>query len=383
MRLWPQQLYLPRVMPDRALLLAVSALLFIGLVMVASTSIAMADRLTGAPLYYFNRQAIYALCALLASFAVMHVPMRFWQINSFLMLALGLAMLVVVLIPGIGHAVNGAQRWIALGPISVQVSEPARLCLLLYIAGYASRHRIELTSTWGGLVRPLVFMVLAGGLLLLEPNYGATAVLITVAGMVLFLAGARLLPLIAMALGACGVLVVLALSAPYRMERLISFSNPWADPFDSGYQLVQSLIAIGRGQIFGVGLGNSVQKLAYLPFTHTDFMFAIYAEEFGLVGSVVLITLFLFVIWRAFVIARRAIGGGQLFNGFAAYGLAGWLVLQSFINIGVNLGALPTKGLTLPLMSYGGSSLVTSCVLVALLLRIDMESRQPATAGET
>lgn len=383
MRLWPQQLFLPRIVPDRILLLSVSALLFIGLVMVASASIAMADRLTGQPLYFFNRQAIYALCALLLSFAVLHVPMRFWQVNSFPMLALGLALLVVVLIPGIGHAVNGAQRWIVLGPISVQVSEPARLCLLLYVAGYASRRQIQLTSTWGGLLRPLLFMVLAGGLLLLEPNYGATAVLITVAGMMLFLAGARLLPLLTIALGACGALAFFALSAPYRVERLISFSNPWADPFDSGYQLVQSLIAIGRGQIFGVGLGNSVQKLAYLPFTHTDFLFAIYAEEFGLVGSVLVICLFLFIIWRACVIARRAIDARQLFNGFAAYGLAGWLVLQSFINIGVNLGALPTKGLTLPLMSYGGSSLVTSCVLIALLLRIDMESREPAAGRAT
>src|SRR5699024_2223437 len=274
--------------------------------------------------------------------------------------------------------VNGARRWIGLGPISLQVSEPARLCLLLYIAAYASRRQVELAHTWGGLIRPILFVVLAGMLMLLEPNYGATAVLVVVAGMVLFLAGARLLPLITMAAAACGLLALLALSSPYRLERLTSFSNPWADPFNSGYQLVQSLIAIGRGQMFGVGLGNSVQKLLYLPFTHTDFLFAIYAEEFGLVGSVVLVGLFLFVIWRAFVIARRAIDRGQLFNAFAAYGLAGWVVLQSFINIGVNLGALPTKGLTLPLMSYGGSSLVTSCILVALLLRIDMETREPA-----
>lgn len=383
MRLWPEQLNLPRVMPDRILLLSVSALLCIGLVMVASTSVAMADRLTGDPLYYFNRQAIYALMALVVAFAVIHVPMQFWRSNSFPLLALGLLLLLLVLVPGIGHSVNGARRWIGLGPISLQVSEPARLCLLLYIAAYASRRQLELSQTWGGLIRPILFIVLAGMLLLLEPNYGATTVLVIVAGMVLFLAGARLLPLISMAAGACGLLAMLALSSPYRLERLTSFSNPWADPFDSGYQLVQSLIAIGRGQIFGVGLGNSVQKLLYLPFTHTDFLFAIYAEEFGLVGSVVIIALFLFVIWRACIIARRAIDAGQLFNAFVAYGLAGWIVLQSFINIGVNLGALPTKGLTLPLMSYGGSSLVTSCILIALLLRVDMESRMPARKEAT
>lgn len=376
MMLWPDQMYLPRIMPDRTFMVAASALLLIGLVMVASSSVAMADRVTGEPLYFFNRQAIYALFGLVVAFAMMHVPMHFWCENSYLLLGLGLALLVVVLIPGIGHSVNGARRWIGFGPITIQASEPARLCLLLYIAGYASRRQIQLSLTWGGLVRPMLFMVLAGALLLLEPNYGATAVLIAIAGMVLFLAGARLLPLITLATAACGLLAFLAISSPYRMERLISFSNPWADPFDSGYQLVQSLIAIGRGQIFGVGLGNSVQKLQYLPETHTDFLFAIYAEEFGLVGSLLVIGLFLFLVWRAFVIARRAVEAGQLFNGFVAYGLAGWLVLQAFINIGVNLGALPTKGLPLPLMSYGGSSLVTSLVLLAFLLRVDMESRE-------
>src|SRR5699024_1511662 len=300
------------IVPDRMLLLSVSALLLIGLIMVASSSIAVADRMTGEPLYFFNRQAVYALLGLVAAFAVMHIPMRFWQVNTFLLLGLGLALLVVVLIPGIGHAVNGAQRWIGVGPISVQASEPARLCLLLYIAGYASRRQVDLAFTWSGLLRPMLFMLLAGGLLLLEPNYGATAVLLTIAGMVLFLAGARLLPLCTLAAGACALLVFFAMSSPYRMARLTSFSNPWADPFNSGFQLVQSLIAIGRGQIFGVGLGNSVQKLMYLPETHTDFLFAIYAEEFGLVGSLLIIGLFLFMVWRAFVIARRALDKGQL-----------------------------------------------------------------------
>jgi len=372
---WLRQLQMPRIMPDRALTLALSALLLIGLVMVASSSVAMADRLTGQPLYFFNRQAMYAVFGLLVALVTVHVPMRVWQANTFTLLGVGLMLVVLVLVPVIGHSVNGAQRWIDLGPISIQASEPARLCLLMYVAGYASRRQVALTTTWAGLLRPMIFMVIAAGLLLLEPNYGAAVVLITIAGMILFLAGARLLPLCTLAGAGIGLLVLFAMASPYRMERLASFSDPWADPFGSGFQLVQSLIAVGRGQIFGVGLGNSVQKLLYLPETHTDFLFAIYAEEFGLAGVLLVIGLFLLVVWRAFVIARRAVHQGQLFNGFVVYGLSGWLVLQAFINIGVNLGALPTKGLTLPLMSYGGSSLVICFVLIGLLLRVDMESR--------
>lgn len=382
MRALLAQLQLPRVLPDRALLLSVAVILFIGLVMVASSSIATADKVTGEPLYFFNRQAVYALLGLVVAFVTIHIPMRFWQLNSYAMLAAGLVLLVLVLVPGIGYAVNGAQRWIGLGPIALQASELARLCLLLYIAGYASRRRVQLTTTWGGLMRPMLFMVIAAGLLLMEPNYGAAAILITIVGMVLFLGGARLLPVFTLASGAAVLLAFFALSSPYRMERLTSFTNPWADPFGSGYQLVQALIAVGRGQIFGVGLGDSIQKLHYLPETHTDFLFAIFAEEFGLIGVLLIIALFLLVVWRAFIIARRAVDRGQFFNGFLAYGLSGWLVLQAFINIGVNLGALPTKGLTLPLMSYGGSSLVTSCILIALLLRVDTESREASRGGD-
>ncbi|HLQ85734.1 MAG TPA: putative lipid II flippase FtsW [Salinisphaeraceae bacterium] len=383
MMILPAQLRLPRVMPDRTLLIALATLLFIGLVMVASSSIAEADRQIGNPLYYFNRQALYALLGLSAALAVVHVPMQYWQSNSFPLLGLGLFLLVLVLVPGIGDEVNGSRRWIGLGPISMQASEPARLCLLLYVAGYASRRQLALVSSWGGLLRPMLFMLLASGLLLMEPDYGGAAVLIAIAGMVLFLAGARLLPLVTLALGAVASLALLAMISPYRLQRLTSFTDPWADPFHTGFQLVQSLIAVGRGRIFGVGLGNSVQKLLYLPETHTDFLFAIYAEEFGLVGSLLIIGLFLLVLWRVFAIARRALERGQLFNGFVAYGLVGWLVLQAFINIGVNLGAFPTKGLTLPLLSYGGSSLVINLVLIGLLLRVDMESREPAQEGAT
>jgi cell division protein FtsW len=368
---------LPRVAPDTTLVTALIIIGCLGLVMVGSASVAVAERATGDSLYFFYRQVVYAAIGVALGFAVLHVPMRLWQANSFTLLAVGLGLLMLVLIPGLGHAINGSRRWINMGPVALQASEPARLCLILYVAGYAARRGHELATGWGGLARPMVFMVIAGFFLLLEPNFGAAAILIIVTGMILFLAGARLLPLIVLGMGTAAAAAVLALSSPYRLARLVSFSDPWAHPFASGFQLSQSLIAIGHGHILGVGLGNSVQKLLYLPETQTDFLFAIYAEEFGLIGSLVLIGLFTVVVWRGFMIARRAIDAGQLFGGFLAYGLSGWLVIQAFINMAVNMGLLPTKGLTLPLMSYGGSSLVMMCALCALLLRVDLESRDP------
>ncbi|GAB3680030.1 putative lipid II flippase FtsW [Salinisphaera aquimarina] len=376
-------LTLPRVRPDVALLAALVLIISIGLIMVGSASVAVADRLTGEPMYFFYRQAIYALLGLVAAFVVLHIPLRAWEANTFTLLGGGLFMLVLVLVPGLGHSVNGAQRWIDLGPVAMQASEPARLFLILYVAGYAARRQLELSTSWGGLFRPMFFMVVASFLLLLEPDFGAAAILVTIAGMILFLAGARLFYLLVVGGAAAGAVVLLVLSSPYRLARLVSFADPWAHPYASGFQLTQSLIAIGRGQVAGVGLGNSVQKLLYLPETHTDFLFAIYAEEFGLLGSLVLITLFGMVVWRGFVIGRRAIDADQLFAGFAAYGLSAWLALQAFTNIAVNMGMLPTKGLTLPLMSYGGSSLVIMCVLCALLLRVDLETRQPERRRRT
>ncbi len=365
---------LPRVAPDLWLLGTLVLIATLGLVMVGSSSVAVADKLAGDSLYFFYRQAVYGVVGLVAGFIVLHVPMQAWQRHTFTMLGLGLALLVIVLVPGIGHSVNGAQRWIDFGPVALQASEPARLCLILYIAGYATRRQTELAASWAGLLRPIVFLVVACFLMLLEPDFGASAVLLAVAGIILFLAGARLFNLVVLAgLGGASV-AALVMSSPYRMQRLISFSDPWAHPFASGFQLTQSLIAIGRGHVFGVGLGNSVQKLSYLPETHTDFLFAIYAEEFGLIGSLVLIALFSIVVWRGFVIAGRAIEQGQLFGGFLAYGLSAWVVLQGFVNMAVNMGLLPTKGLTLPLMSYGGSSLVMMCALCALLIRVNLES---------
>ncbi|MBO9470477.1 putative lipid II flippase FtsW [Endozoicomonas sp. G2_2] len=370
-------LSLPRVRPDAALLIALSLIIGIGLVMVGSASVAVADRLTDDPMYFFYRQAIFALIGLVAGFTVLHVPLRVWQANTFTLLGAGLLLLLLVLIPGIGHAVNGARRWIDIGPVAMQASEPARFCLILYVAGYAARRQFDLATSWGGLFRPMFFMALASFLLLLEPDFGAAAVMVAVAAIVLFLAGARLIYLLVLGTLAGAAVVGLVLSSPYRLARLVSFADPWAHPYASGFQLTQSLIAIGRGEVAGVGLGNSVQKLLYLPETHTDFLFAIYAEEFGLIGALLLIGLFAVVVWRGFVIGRRALVADQLFAGFVAYGMSAWLVLQAFLNIAVNMGLLPTKGLTLPLMSYGGSSLVMMCVLCALLIRVDLETRVP------
>jgi len=370
-------LSLPRVRPDAGLLIALALILGIGLVMVASASVAVADRLTDDPMYFFYRQAIFALIGLVVGFVVLHVPLRVWQANTFTLLGIGLLLLLLVLIPGIGQAVNGARRWIDIGPVSMQASEPARFCLILYVAGYAARRQTDLATTWGGLFRPMFFMALASFLLLLEPDFGAAAVMVAVAAIILFLAGARLSYLFVLGSLAGVAVVGLVLSSPYRLARLVSFADPWAHPYASGFQLTQSLIAIGRGEIAGVGLGNSVQKLLYLPETHTDFLFAIYAEEFGLIGTLLLIGLFAMVVWRGFAIGRRALIADQLFAGFVAYGLSSWLVLQAFLNIAVNMGLLPTKGLTLPLMSYGGSSLLVMCVLCALLIRVDLETRVP------
>ena len=372
-----QTFSLPRVRPDAALLISLALISGLGLVMVGSASVAVADRLTDDPMYFFYRQAIFALIGLVAGFIVLHVPLRVWQANTFTLLGAGLLLLLLVLIPGIGHAVNGARRWIDIGPVAMQASEPARFCLILYVAGYAARRQFDLATSWGGLFRPMFFMALASFLLLLEPDFGAAAVMVAVAAMILFLAGARLTYLLVLGSLAGVAVVGLVLSSPYRLARLVSFADPWAHPYASGFQLTQSLIAIGRGEIAGVGLGNSVQKLLYLPETHTDFLFAIYAEEFGLIGTLLLIGLFAVVVWRGFVIGRRALVADQLFAGFVAYGMSSWLVLQAFLNIAVNMGLLPTKGLTLPLMSYGGSSLVMMCVLCALLIRVDLETRVP------
>jgi cell division protein FtsW len=366
----------PRYGLDPAFSVAALALLALGLVMVASASVAVAEKTTGAPLYYFYKQFSYSAVGLVLGACAFAVPMRAWEQSGFWLLAFAFFLLAIVLIPGIGIKVNGARRWLDFGAFRLQASEPARLALILYLVGYVVRRRTELQSSFKGLLRPLVPVVLACGLLMVEPDFGATALLMLVTFLLLFMAGARLLHLGALALAGLGALTLLILFGPsWRLARIGTFMNPWADMENSGWQLTQSLIAIGRGEWTGVGLGNSVQKLLYLPETHTDFIFAIWAEEFGLLGIAVLLAVFGLMVWRCFRIGRVAELRKQLFAAYLCYGVGAWLGAQVLINMAVNMGLLPTKGLTLPLISYGGSSLVTVCLMVALVLRGDHENR--------
>lgn len=360
---------------DYPLLAAVVALLGLGLVMVGSASITMADRQLGAPFYYLFRQTLFVgLGACLAAVAV-SIPLALWQRLGPLLLLGGLVLLVAVFIPGLGQTVNGSSRWIALGPFNLQASEVVKVAVMVYIAGYLVRRSEEVRTTAIGFLKPMAVLVLVACLLLLEPDFGAAVVVTATAMGMLFLGGVRLWLFGLLVVMAVGVLAVLAVSSPYRMERLTTFLNPWADPFDSGFQLTQALIAFGRGEWLGVGLGHSIQKLFYLPEAHTDFLFAVLSEELGLLGGATVITLFAFVVWRGFAIAKRAGRAGLPFGTHLAHGVALWLGMQTVINLGVNMGALPTKGLTLPLMSYGGSSMIATAVAVALLLRVDYEAR--------
>ncbi len=366
---WPELRML-----DRGLLFSALLLTTWGLVMVASSSIAVAERQTGELFYYFYRQLAFAGGGLLLGIGLFQVPLVLWQDNRFALLATALLLLLAVFLPGIGHEVNGAQRWLSLGPVNIQASEPARLCLIGYLASYLVARRAEFILNFWGLLKPVLPIIAACGLLILQPDFGATVILLAVTLILMFLAGARL-SYVAGAIGtAVAALALLAVTSPYRMRRLVSFADPWQDPYDSGFQLSQALIAIGRGEWGGVGLGNSIQKLLYLPETHTDFLFAVLAEEFGLFGTLLLLLLFAWLIKSGFAIGARARNAQQPFGAYLAYGLTSWIGLQALVNIGVNMGLLPTKGLTLPLMSYGGSSLMVMCMAVALILRVDYEA---------
>jgi len=358
---------------DPVLLGIVLTLLLGGLVILASASITISDNATGNPFYYVERQLIAAAIGLAAGLFCLFVPMRVWQSLGPLLLLVGIALLCVVLVPGVGYEVNGSTRWVRFGVMNLQVSEPARLCLLVYLAGYVVRQQKALRERFVGFLRPMLVLSLGCALLLAEPDFGAAIVLLATALVMLFVAGARIRDFVLFFSTAVIAMVALTLTSTYRLKRLTGFLDPWADPFDSGFQLTQSLIAIGRGEWFGVGLGDGVQKLFYLPEAHTDFVFAVFAEEFGLLGSVVLIVLFMALLWRVFKLAMRAADAERFFEAYLAIGLGTWLGLQAFINVGVNMGMLPTKGLTLPLISYGRSSLIVAMIAIGLLLRIHHE----------
>ena len=360
---------------DVAFILVVAAVLALGLVMVASASTSIAARVYGDPLAYFWRQSVHLAVAAGAMALAARIPIRFWERAGPTLMFAAVVLLVLVLIPGVGREVNGSMRWLGFGAFNLQPSELAKLFVVLYLAGYLVRRTEEVRATRSGLLKPLAVLVLVSALLLLEPDHGATAVLCATALGMMFLAGAPIVRFTLWAGAGAAVMAAAALTKPYIVERLISFLDPWADPFDSGYQLAQALIAIGRGDWLGVGLGEGVQKLFYLPEAHTDFLFAVLAEELGLAGMVAAVALYTFLVLRSLAIGRASGAAGSRFAEYTAYGIGLLLGLQVFINIGVNLGLLPTKGLTLPLMSYGGSSLVASAASIGILLRIDHERR--------
>lgn len=349
------------------------ALVLGGFVILASASISVSDRIAGVPFYYLQRQLVAAAIGAAGAYLCLLVPMNVWRSLGPLMLLLAFLLLVIVLVPGFGHTVNGSTRWLRIGIMNLQVSEPARLCLLVYVAGYLVRKNRELREGFLGFLRPMLLLALACVLLLAEPDFGASVVLIATVMIMMFVAGARLRDFFAFIAVSVIAATSLVVTSEYRMGRLTGFIDPWSDPYQSGFQLTQSLIAIGRGEWTGVGLGESVQKLFYLPEAHTDFVFAVFAEEFGLLGGIVLIALFLGLLWRTFGLAMRAVNSDRLFEALLAVGIGTWFGLQAFINIGVNMGLLPTKGLTLPLISYGRSSLIVMMVAIGMLLRIHHE----------
>ena len=361
---------------DAWLMIVILLLIGLGLVMVASSSMAIADRQFNEPLHYFWRQSFSVVIGLSLIAAALKIPLSVWEFLSVPLLVLGLLLLVLVLIPGVGREVNGSTRWITIGSLSLQASEPVKFFVIAYLAGYMVRHGEHVRTNFAGFIRPICVLTIVAGLLLLEPDYGSCVVLFATALGMLFMGGVPLGRFFVWVFTAISVLASLAVLSPYRMQRLMSFSDPWQDPFNSGFQLTQALIAFGRGDWFGVGLGSSVQKLFYLPEAHTDFIFSVFAEEFGLLGSVFLILLFSFMVWRAFVIGYIAEHMGKLFAAYLAYGIGLIIGIQAFFNMGVNLGVLPTKGLTLPLLSYGGNSLIITCLLLGILLRVEVENRQ-------
>lgn len=362
---------------DPWLAFAALLLLVVGLVMVASASSEISARTYGNPAYLLIKHSIYVAISLTIATFALTIPVRVWQQFDRVLLMFCFVLLVAVLVPGIGHKVNGSTRWISLGFFTLQGSEFVKLFVVVYISGYLVRHHHAVQTTIMGFVKPLALVSIMVLLMLEQPDFGASVVVMAAVMGMIFLAGVpfkRFLPLI--------ILCVVATAAiaqwqPYRLERLTTFADPWADRFGSGYQLTQALIAFGRGEWFGLGLGNSIQKLFFLPEAHTDFLFSITAEELGVFGALVVIAAMACLVIKGFWIGRAAHIRGYAFHAHLAYGIALLLGVQSAINIGVNVGLLPTKGLTLPLVSYGGNSLIISCLLVAILLRIDFESRHP------
>ena len=372
---------------DFWLLAVVAALLGLGFVMVTSASMPMADRAYGDPFFFVLRHGFALGLALAAGLACFAVPPRTWERNGLLLFVLASLLLVLVLVPGVGRTVNGATRWIPLGVLNLQPSELMKFFAIIYLSGYLVRCQLEISTTLTGFLRPMVLIGIASALIMVQPDFGTTAVLLAVVMGMLFLGGVPILHFATLFWLVAAALAALIVIEPYRFERVISFTDPFADPFNTGYQLSQALIAFGRGELAGVGLGNGIQKQFYLPEAHTDFLLAVIGEELGLAGVLLVIGGFVFLTWRAFRIGAIAHGRGELFSAYVAHGLGLMLGLQAFINAGVNTGLLPTKGLTMPFMSYGSNALIVSVMAVGVLARIDFElrrtSRDPIPDGAT
>jgi cell division protein FtsW len=369
---------------DLALIWSALLLCAIGLVMVYSASIAMAEaeRFTGfRPGYFLVRHGTYLAVGLALALAVFRVPMWVWQKGAPWLFLLSTLTLVAVLLPGIGREVNGSRRWIPLGFLGFQPSEVMKLFVVLYAADYTVRKAAFMDDFRKGFMPMFAVMTAIAFLLLREPDFGALVVVTSISMAILFLGGLNWRLFAGLAILLAASFVVLILSSPYRLQRILGFMDPWADAYGKGYQLSHSLIAFGRGEWFGVGLGASIEKLFYLPEAHTDFLLAVIAEELGFVGVATVITLFLFLVHRAFAVGRQAASLERYFAALVAQGIGVWLSVQAFINMGVNMGLLPTKGLTLPLLSFGGTGIVVNAMALAILMRIDFENRYLMKGG--
>ena len=398
-RTWPEPLVqpLPQVRQaqrhgqlegrvDSGILMATVLLATLGVVMVASASIAVAEAQAGSPYHYLIRHLVFLGLGTVLGWIATRVELARLEAVGQMWLALSVVALLMVFVPGLGYTVNGARRWIHIGISGFQMVEAVKVFMVLYLAGYLVRQGHSVMLSFMGVIKPILAVSVLLVLLLLQPDFGSAVLLVVIAVGMIWLGGARLSNLALLGLALVPAIIWAAFSESYRIKRLVSFLNPWEDPFADGFQLTQALIAIGRGEWFGVGLGGSIQKLFYLPEAHTDFILAVLAEELGFAGLLLVIGLFAWLCGRAFLVGFRCHQVGLRFAGYCAFGVALWLSTQALISAGVNMGVLPTKGLTLPLISSGGSSLMMTCVALGLLLRcsreLDRAERQGAREAD-
>ncbi len=368
---------------DPWMIAIVASIIGLGLIMVASASIAIAARNGGSEFHFLWRQLAALGLGVFFGVIVLQAPLAAFERASTTFLLIAIGLLAAVLVPGLGREVNGSMRWITVGPLTLQASEPTKLAVIVYMAGFLVRHQKQVRTALMGFIKPIGVVTIVAGFLLIEPDFGAAVVILTTVLGMLFLGGVPVVRFAAWGFVAVSALAAIAVLAPYRMQRLLAFRDPWSDPYNTGFQLTQALIAFGRGEWFGVGLGNSVQKLFYLPEVHTDFIFAVIGEELGLIGACVVIGLFFVLMARILYIGGQAEDNNQPFAAYLAYGIGLLIAIEAFVNIGVNLGILPTKGLTLPMISYGSNSMVMLCVAIALVLRVSFEARTPRRSVAT